>query len=200
MRKISLIVVVLCLAPLASAFAQDFASFHPGIQAGVGTDLNLGLAVGLKASVMPFDIDVNPLEVGVEVFYSNSTETSDNGVNEYEEQTELIILGVMANYLYNYSLEDPSFFLVAGVGIAGISMWWEERSLTDVSLGIPWKTGSRQEAEGIAAGAVLSVGGGYAFAKGFEIRLEIPVIFIFGPYGEASAIAPALTLMGGYRF
>ena len=51
-----------------------------------------------------------------------------------------------------------------------------------------------------AGGTVLNLGVGYNLAQKIDVRLEIPVIFILGAPGEASAIAPAVLATVGLRF
>jgi len=201
MKKNLPIFVVIFLIITGNGFTQGLKRFHPGIHLGAGTDINLGLAVGVKAGFLPFGLTANPIEVGLEFFYSNSTEESNNGFNDYFETTELFVIGAMANMLFNYSMDSPSVFFIAGVGISAVYVYWEETSPTDSSLGEPYGvSGSMQSVEGTTGGSVLNLGVGYAFLKGFEIRLELPIIIFFGEYGSASGIAPALTLMAGYRF
>ncbi|MBI9097030.1 MAG: hypothetical protein JEY91_01065 [Spirochaetaceae bacterium] len=195
------IFLVLCFVPAVLTSADGINRFHPGIHAGAGTDINLGLAVGVKASFLPLGLKRNPLEAGLEFFYSKSTEESNNGFNDYLETTELFIIGAMANVLFGYQMESPTIFYILGIGVSAVSVYWEEKSPTDSSLGEPYgDSGSMQSIEGLTGGTVLNLGLGYSFGKGFEARLELPIIIFFGEYGEASAVAPSLTLMGGYRF
>jgi hypothetical protein len=159
------------------------------------------LAIGAKVDFFPFGLTKNPIEVGIEFFYSTSTEESNTRVNDYFDTTELIVFGAMANILFGYEMKSPAFFYILGFGISGLYVYWEEKSPTDTSLGVPCGDfGSMQSVEGSMGGAILNLGLGYYFGKGFEIRLELPIIIFFGEYGSASGVAPALTLMAGYRF
>ena len=171
-----------------------------GVRGGLGTDINLGLAFGGGVNYM-LDVVESPLELGVLVFYSHSTETSNNGYNDYHETTDLMVFGMMANYLMGYKRGAPGGFFLAGFGLGAMNVYWEEWSPTDESLGelLP-EGGSRQEDEGTAGGVVFSLGGGMAFSNGADIRLEIPVILVFGEYGEASTVVPTVTLTAGMRF
>lgn len=171
-----------------------------GVRGGLGTDINLGLAFGGGANYM-LDIGENPLELGVLIFYSHATETSNNGYNDYHETTNIMVFGMMANYLIGYKVGVPGSFFVLGFGLGAMNVYWEEWSPTDVSLGelLP-EGGSRQDAEGTAGGSVFNLGAGIAFSNGADIRFEIPVILVFGEYGEASSVVPTFTLTAGMRF
>ena len=192
-------VLLICfLFPLTFLWAEDMSL---GVHAGLGTDLNLGLGIGAKVSIIPSMYRGHPLELGAELFYSHSVEVSDNGFNEYEETTNLVVFALMGNWLINYVPEQIGFYYIVGIGVAGISVDWRETSETDSSLGEPYGTsGSQQSAEGVTGGTILNLGAAYNLGDGFEIRLELPFLVIFTAPGQASAVAPALTLMGGYRF
>jgi hypothetical protein len=171
-----------------------------GVRGGLGTDINLGLAFGGGVNYM-LDMGQNPLELGVLVFYSHSTETSNNGFNDYHETTDITVFGMMANYLIGYQVGVPGSFFVVGIGLGAMNVYWEEWSPTDESLGelLP-EGGSRQEDEGTAGGSVFNLGAGLSFSNGSDIRFEIPVILVFGEYGEASTVVPTFTLTAGMRF
>jgi hypothetical protein len=179
-----------------------FASEVPkiGVRGGIGTDLDLGLALGGGVNYM-LDVSDNPLELGVVTFYSHSVEESNNGYNDYTETSNVLVFGMMANYLLGYKLGTPGMFLLGGFGLGVMNVNWEETSPTDVSLGelLPGG-GSRQDASGTAAGSVFNLGGGMAFSNGADIRLEIPVILVFGEYGDASTVVPTFTITAGMRF
>ncbi len=90
---------------------------------------------------------------------------------------------------------------MVGAGFAAVSVEWEEKSDTDISLGTPLPGGgSKQSEEGTAGGTVLNVGAGYNFGGNVDIRAEIPVIIIAGAPGEASAVVPTFTATLGIRF
>ena len=172
-----------------------------GVRGGLGTDIDLGLAFGGGVNYMLENVGNNPLELGVLLFYSHSTETSNNGVNDYHETTDLTVFGMMANYLLGYKVGVPGSFFLVGFGLGAINVYWEEWSPTDVSLGelLP-EGGSRQDADGTAGGSVFNLGAGMAFSNGVDIRFEIPVILVFGEYGEASTVVPTFILTAGKRF
>jgi len=70
------------------------------------------------------------------IYDGSYEEESNNGFNDYFEETTLFVFAVTANYLFGYS-EFPGTFLVAGVGAGAFSVEWEESSPTDTSLGTP---------------------------------------------------------------
>jgi|WetSurMetagenome_2_1015567.scaffolds.fasta_scaffold14044_4 hypothetical protein len=170
-----------------------------GIRAGVGTDINLGLAYGGGINYL-INLNNNAIELGFVVFAGHSEETTEE-FNTYIEKTDVMVFGVLANYLYGYKLKKSGLFGVIGLGFAGISVDWEESSPNDISLGTPLPGGgSKQSSDGTGAGSVFNLGFGMAFNGGLDIRAEAPVIFIFGPPGGASAIIPTFMATIGYHF
>ncbi len=171
-----------------------------GLRAGVGTDIDLGLAYGAGGNYL-LTFPQNSLELGVLLFGGSFEETSDEGIHTYKEKTDIFVFGAMANYLIGYQPDMTGTFFVVGMGLASISVEWEERSDTDVSLGplLPGG-GSMQSVDGSSAGTVFNLGVGHAFKGGFDMRLEVPVILTFSAPGEASAVVPTLIVTAGYRF
>ena len=147
------------------------------------------------------DVAGSPLELGVLVFYSHSVEKSSTVFHDYTETTYITVFGIMANYLMGYKLNTAGMFVLGGFGLGIINLNWEEESPTDGSLGEPLPGGgSKQTVGGNAAGSVFNLGGGIAFDNGLDIRLEIPVILVFGAPEEASSIVPTFTITAGFRF
>lgn len=171
-----------------------------GIRGGIGTDIDLGLAFGGGVNYM-LDMPANPLELGVLAFYSHSTEVDEEYGNEYTEKTDVFVFAMMANYLWGYKRGTPGMFLLGGFGLGMASVGWEESSPTDISLGTPLPGGgSMHDGGGTGAGSIFNLGGGMAFSNGADIRLEIPVILIFGDYDQPSSVVPTFTLTAGMRF
>lgn len=171
-----------------------------GLRAGIGTDVNGGLAYGGGGNFI-ITRPNNAVELGIVVFGGSFEETTEEAINTYEETTDLIVFGVMANYLIGYQPGKAGTFFVAGVGLASVNVEWEERSDTDVSLGTPLANGgSMQSEDGSAAGSVFNLGVGKSFEGGFDIRLEIPTIFVFSAPGEASSVVPTAMVTIGMRF
>jgi hypothetical protein len=192
------LVFVVFVCPLAM-----FSSKLPkiGLRGGIGTDINLGLAFGGGVNYMLENVGNSPLELGAVLYYSHATETSNNGFNDYHETTNVTVFGMLANYLIGYKVGAPGMFVLGGFGLGVMNVYWEEWSPTDESLGelLP-EGGSRMDDGGLAAGSVLNLGGGMAFSNGADLRFEIPVILVFGEYGEASAVVPTFTITAGMRF
>jgi hypothetical protein len=178
-------------------YAQSSGTF--GIRGGVGTDISGGLAYGGSINYQ-FPWGNNWVEVGPVIYFSSVEETTEE-FHTYVEKTDLLVFGVLANYLLNYDPAGSGAFFVVGIGFAGISVEWEESSETDESLGTPLPGGgSKQSEEATAGGTVLNVGAGYKFAGNVDIRVELPVIIIAGAPGEASSVAPTITATVGVRF
>jgi hypothetical protein len=171
-----------------------------GIRAGVGTDINLGLAYGVGVNYL-IDLQQNSLELGV-VFYGGSFEEStDEGIHTYDETTDVIVFGAEANYLFGYSPGESGIFFLAGTGLAYINAEWEEKSDTDESLGTPLPGGgSMQSAEGSTGGWLFNLGVGGSFKGGLDIRAEIPMVVTFDAPGGSSSVIPLFTITLGYRF
>lgn len=173
-----------------------------GIRGGIGTDINLGLAYGLGGNfLINLPNNNNSLELGVVFFGGSFKESTDEGIHTYEEKTDIFVFGLLANYLIGYTPRQPGLFFITGVGIASISVDWEERSSTDSSLGPPLPGGgSMQSSDGTTGGTVLNLGIGKSFSSGLDIRAELPVIVAFAPPGGASSVVPNLIVTLGYRF
>lgn len=197
--KIFIIIFMVCMVIMMTGTALAQSSGSWGIRGGVGTDIGGGLAFGGSINYL-FPSNQNHWEVGPVLFISSTEETTTD-FNTYTEKTDLTVFGVLANYLINYEPEDAGPFFLVGLGLAGISVEWEESSPDDESLGTPLPGGgSKQSEDGTAGGSVLNIGAGYKFAGNVDIRAELPIILIFGAPGEASSVAPTLTATIGIRF
>ncbi|MBN1695386.1 outer membrane beta-barrel protein [candidate division WOR-3 bacterium] len=190
------LVFVVFVCPL-TAFSSELPRI--GVRGGLGTDIDLGLAFGGGVNYM-LDIPNNPVELGVLAFFSSSSETEEEYGNEYITDTDVFVFAMMSNYLFGYKRGVPGMFLLAGFGLGMASVGWEERSPDDISLGTPWDGGSMHDGGGTGAGSIFSLGGGMAFSNGADIRLEIPVILIFGDYDQPSSVVPTFTITAGMRF
>lgn len=202
MRKTLCVMAVsaLCFIVFVLGDVQAIEPSRIGIRGGVGTDVNLGLAYGAGVNYL-IDKQANALEVGVLLFGGSFDEESTEGMHTYEETTDIFVFGMMANYLIDYSRDDPGLYYIAGIGLGSINVEWEERSKTDVSLGplLPGG-GSMQSADGSSGGTVFNLGIGKLFNRSFDVRAEIPVIVTFASVGGASSVVPTLILTAGYRF
>ncbi|TES91448.1 MAG: hypothetical protein E3J87_07810 [Candidatus Cloacimonadota bacterium] len=193
---IACISLVLLVVP-SSTFA--FETERIGIRGGIGTDINLGLAFGVGANFLL--AGNSPVELGALIFKSHSTDETTIGIHEYDETTDILVIGVTGNYLIGYEPTKSSTFFVTGGGVGIINVDWEEKSYTDESLGEYLDGGgSKMSNEGTAAGFILNLGAGKVFNNGFDIRFEMPIIIITDTPGEASSFVPTFTLTGGIAF
>ena len=198
MRLNKYLILILSLA-LFSAPMYSQSSGSWGVRGGVGTDIGGGIAFGGGVNYL-FPAGNNWAEIGPVLYIHNSSETTEEFYT-YEEETNLLVFGVLANLLINYSTVSSGPFFLVGGGAAAISVEWEERSDGDTSLGTPLPGGgSMQSEEGTTGGLVLNFGAGYKFEGKVDIRAEFPIIIIAGAPGEASSIAPTLTATIGIRF
>ena len=102
-----------------------------GLRGGLGTDISGGLAYGAGANYQ-LDLDGSVVELGINLYSGGYREEMDNGFHTYTETTKLFVFGVIANYLINYTPDDPGMFFVAGAGFALVNVNWEEESETDI--------------------------------------------------------------------
>lgn len=145
-----LIVVCVVIGGGNSVYAQE--SGAVGIRLGIGTDIGGGIAYGGQLNYTLYQTR-NAVEMGLAVFGGKFEEDSNNGFNDYHEETTIFVVGAIVNYLFRYALDIPSPYFLAGIGVGSISVEWEERSDTDSSLGTPLPGGgSVQSEEGTTAG------------------------------------------------
>ncbi len=171
-----------------------------GVRGGLGTDINGGIAYGGELNYTK-GFGKNALQVGLALFGGSFDETSDNGFNTYNESTDIFVAGVMANYLFQYSMESPGPYFVVGFGFGAVSVNWEERSKTDTSLGTPLPGGgSMQSVDASAGGTILNLGIGHRFTEQFDLRAQVPTFFVFGGPEGASATIPTFTITAGVQF
>ena len=188
MKKLSLTCSIVCIG-FASTASADGGGL--GIRAGVGTDISLGVAVGVGVSYA-FDLPAMTLDIGPEVFYHNSSESSEEFGNVYDEETWLTIFSLRANGLWGYDPYDFGVYFTAGTGLAVVLLEWEETSTDDPT--------ANDSFEGTTAALLLNVGIGYTLGIGLDVRLEVPVLVFVGENGGASSVALALTGTAGFRF
>jgi hypothetical protein len=196
--RIGLILAFIGIAYVDAAHAQKVGSV--GVRLGIGTDIEGGIAYGAQLNYTLFQ-DQNAFELGLAVFGGSFDEESNNGFNNYYEETNILVIGAMANYLFRYALELPGPYFVAGIGVGAISVEWEERSDTDVSLGTPLPGGgSMQSEDGTTAGLVLNFGIGHRFNETFDLRAQVPTFFISATDVRDGKVVPTITLTLGLNF
>jgi hypothetical protein len=191
-------ILLLCAPALVTAQVQT--DHRVGIRAGIGTDISLGIAYGAGANYL-VDLSRNKLELGIVLFGGSFDESSDEGIHTYDETTDIVVFGILANYLIGYAPDQSSSYFIAGFGLASVSIEWEERSSTDNSLGTPLDGGgSLQSVDASTGGTVFNLGFGKSFGNGFDVRAEAPVIVSFAAPGNASSVIPTFMVTAGLRF
>jgi len=192
--------IVVCTVIVAgnSAYAQE--SGAVGIRLGIGTDLSGGIAYGGQLNYTLFQ-NRNAVEMGLAVFGGKFEEDSNNGFNDYHEETTIFVVGAIVNYLFRYALDIPSPYFLAGIGVGSISVEWEERSDTDSSLGTPLPGGgSMQSEDATAAGLILNFGIGHRFNETFDLRAQVPTFFISETENRDGKVVPTITITAGLSF
>lgn len=192
----AMILTLVLAAPLALGQITDGA----GARGGIGTDINGGIAYGGELNYTK-GFGKNAVQFGLSVFGGSFDETSDNGFNTYDETTDIFVVGVIANVLFQYSMDSPGPYFVLGAGFGSVSVDWEERSATDTSLGTPLPGGGSMQAEdATAGGSILNLGIGHRFTEKFDLRAQVPTFFVFGGPDGASATIPTFTITAGVQF
>jgi len=212
MKRILLVtalVATLGVAMTGAAFAQDADKSETsetvkpgsvGIRAGIGTDIQGGIAYGLQLNYTLFTLP-NAIEMGLAIYGGHFEEDSNNGFNDYHEETDILVIAAMVNYLFRYSMEQSSVYFLAGGGVGAVSVEWTESSDTDTSLGPPLPGGgSSQSEEGTVAGLLLNFGLGYRFTENFDLRAQVPVLFVSGGDERDGVVVPLFTITAGVNF
>jgi len=172
-------------APLAGIF----------VRANVGLDV-IGGGLGFGAGVgYRFEAGAGAAEAIVDVFHASSHETGNDGVYQYVWNDEFTAVALRFNWLPGYPGGRPGLFAVLGSGFFAAGYSYTDRGY-HIATGTPYSEGN----DYTASGAVLNVGGGYAFGGGVEVRLEAPVMIFFGTESRASAVAIPIQASLGYRF
>jgi len=170
-----------------------------GLRLGAGTDVSGGVAYGGQLDYVLHQQE-HAFEIGLAIFGGEFEEESEEGTHTYRENTRLLVVGVLANYLTRYGATSGPYF-VTGIGFGSMSAEWEERSATDTSLGTPLPGGGSMQAEDAGtAGMILNLGLGVRFGPRFDLRAQAPTFFIPESGARGSLIVPTLTLMAGIRF
>ena len=150
-----------------------------GVRFGAGADPSGGVAFGGQVDYTLLQ-GVNAFEVGLGAFGGKFEEDNNNGFNDYHEETNLIVIAALANYLFRHGSETGGPYFVTGVGVGGVTVEWREESPTDTSLGssLPGGSGSFQEEDGTVAGFILNAGIGHRFNEQVDIRAQVPTFLV----------------------
>ena len=194
----ALAVICLQLGLVSPAFAQG--QGRTGARVGVGTDIGGGIAYGGQIDYTLLRAD-NSIEFGLAFFGGSFEEDSNNGFNDYHEETDILVFGGTVNYLLQHGMDTGGPYFVAGVGVGAFSVDWREESPTDTSLGSPLTGGgSFQEEDGATAGFILNLGIGHRFTEKFDLRAQLPTFFISSGDSRESQIVPTFTVTAGITF
>jgi len=171
-----------------------------GLRIGAGADISGGVAFGGQIDYT-LPRGSNSFELGLAGFGGKFEEDLSNGTNDYHEETDILVVAAIANYLFRHDMEGGGPYFVAGIGVGGFSVEWREESPTDTSLGSPLSGGgSFQEEDGTAAGLILNFGIGHRFSEQFDLRLQVPTFFISGGDERDDQMVPTLTVTVGIGF
>ncbi len=171
-----------------------------GIRFGIGTDIQGGIAYGGQLNYTLFQ-NLNAIELGLVVFGGKFEEESNNGYNDYFEETNVLVIGAIVNYLFRYDMSVGGPYIAVGFGVGAVSVEWEESSPTDESLGPPLSGGgSMQSEEGTVAGMIINLGLGYRFTELFDLRLQVPTIIVSAGDERDGAVIPTITVTAGLSF
>ena len=194
-----MLLACLTMIVVSAASAQE-KSGSAGARFGVGTDINGGLAYGGQLDYT-LNQGSNALELGFSACGGKFEEDSDNGFNEYHEETTILVFGAIANYLFRYSLDTGGPYFLTGAGFGAFAVKWEESSETDSTLGtlLPGG-GSMQSEEETTGGFIINFGIGHRFSEKFDLRAQIPTFFISGGVEREAKVVPTITITAGFKF
>lgn len=192
----SLFVLIILILLQQSTHAQVVGNDTKHVRFGLGTDVSGGVVYGVEFNILK-EKDKNGVELGAMAFGGKFKEDSNNGFNDYHEETSVFVIAVLANYIIDYgTLNSPYFVFGFGAGI--ISIDWSESSPTDPSLGTPFgSSGSMTDESTTTAGTILNIGMGYRFSEKIDLRAQIPTFIILGGVDKASSTIPTFTVTLG---
>ncbi len=194
LRKALLIVFVTFAGLVCIGSADAFETDNIGVRAGLGSDLAGGFSYSLGGNYLIESARGHSFEVGVFLLGGNYIlDNTDwySGMDNHEE-TEFTAFGATASYLFGYDPDETGFFFPAGLGYATIDYEWEEGAASSGIFSRPVST-----EEGTTDGILLNLGIGWSFSRAFDIRAEMPVVYI------SAAIVPVIVtfmITAGFRF
>ena len=185
------------------AFSSTLRAQSPGragVRFGAGADISGGVAFGGQVDYTLFR-GVDAFEVGAGAFGGKFEEDSNNGFNDYHEETNLLVIAALANYLFRHGSETGGPYFVAGLGVGGVTVEWREESPTDTSLGSSLPGGgSFQEEDGTVAGFILNAGIGHRLNEQVDIRAQVPTFLVAASDERESQVIPTFTVTVGIGF
>jgi len=193
MKRQSFLIIALALLPVFSAHAEDNPLFS--LRAGIGTDINLGIAAGAGLGYLTEFSGLPPLEFGIDFYYYHGLDSSEElvgtSLNTYNDTTTLLVYAVIANFLHGYKPGTRGFYFITGIGAGAVSVDWIYQSPQDTSYN---DSGSYT-----GGGLLVNPGIAYSFGGAFEIRLQAPILIFDGPL-DTVGFAPMLNLAASLRF
>lgn len=194
-RSVAIMVTIL-IAATSQSYAQS--AQNKGLRFGLGTDVGGGLAYGAELNILQEKQD-HAIEFGIILFGGKFEEDSEEGIHIYHEESKLLVLAVMSNYLMQYAPVKSAYF-VFGFGAGIFSGNYRESSLTDTSLGPALSGGgSFSDEDFTVAGTIINIGAGYRFTDKTDLRFQVPTFLILGGPDRAPSTIPTFTLTMGIR-
>lgn len=173
---------------LVSSFSFAEAETPMSLKAGIGTDASFGLALGVGLNV-DMSFGGKEVQVGPAFYYALSSEDSNNGFNDYHEETTTIVVGALVNYVI--PSDDESLAFIYGFGGALVSVDYLQTSPTDSSIGPFNGTVYVMDESYTGAAALFNLGINKKFSENLELQFEMPIFMIPASWGMI--LAPAFT-------
>ena len=189
LRVSSFVLLLGCLGLQLPAAVHGQGSGRIGIRGGAGRDTAGGAAYGGQIEYTLFD-GTNSIELGLAAFGNTLVEDTSIGSHDYHEETDLLVAGVIANFLFRHSMQAAGPYLVAGLGVGSSIVDWREESPTDLTLGAPPSSRSRrignplpgggsfQEEDGVGVGMIVNLGIGQRFHEHLDVRAQVPMFLL----------------------
>lgn len=206
-RRAKGMLILACLAPVlpVSSSAQD--AGHFAIRAGYGADISGRAAYGGQVEYSETS-GSNSVEVAIAGFqgrltqeFSGEPRSGVSGIDRYREETEVVGIGIMANYLLRHSLDVGGPYFVVGAGVSSFSVDWREESDTDSGLGTPVPGGgSFREKDGLIVGSVFNFGIGQRLSRHLDLRAQLPTLVVAESDPRGLKLIPVLTLTAAIGF
>ena len=98
--------VVVCIAVVFAGTAGGQIADGVGLRAGIGTDITGGIAYGVELNYTR-GLGLNAVELAAVFFGGSFEEDSEEGIHTYFEETDIVVVAALANYLFSYSLDKP---------------------------------------------------------------------------------------------
>jgi hypothetical protein len=185
-----------------SRSSSNYSGF--GIRGGVGTDItfSLGFGAGAFYVLAPSPYSSSNWDLGLDFYYADVSEDEvDSEGTIWKANTKVLVFALRSNGLFNYHPKSTGVYFVAGVGLVGANIDWEE-TYTYGPPHYPYSV-ERYSADAFSIGNVLNLGVGATFGGGLEARFETPFLIFYSVPGygnkSASSIAPTFTLSVLYR-